>query len=67
MSDRIRDTMLTDPSIHALRRACVESGMTTLRQAAFQLVAQGRTTLEESMRVVLVDEEADGPIAKAMA
>lgn len=67
ITDAVRDAILRGASIHELRRAAAESGMNTMKDSAFRLVEKGETTLEEVMRVVLVENRADEPAIKATA
>ncbi len=51
MNDQMRDILLKDPGIKALRD-CAEQGLfMTLQQSGFQLVSQGVTSMEEVDRV----------------
>jgi type II secretory ATPase GspE/PulE/Tfp pilus assembly ATPase PilB-like protein len=67
MTDDIRNTILTDSSAHAIRGACIRSNMRMLKDEAFRLVEEGKTSLEEVMRVVFVEEAADELAFKAGA
>lgn len=50
-TDELRDVVLKDPSIQAMKRV-IESGMfTTLAQSGWRLVAEGLTTIDEVDRV----------------
>jgi type II secretory ATPase GspE/PulE/Tfp pilus assembly ATPase PilB-like protein len=50
-NDDLRDVVLKEPTIQAMRRV-IESGLfTTLMQTGWQLVARGLTTLDEVDRV----------------
>lgn len=50
-TDELRDTVLRDPSISAMKKV-IESGLfTTLAQSGWKLVAEGITTLDEVDRV----------------
>jgi type II secretory ATPase GspE/PulE/Tfp pilus assembly ATPase PilB-like protein len=64
MDDALRGTLLTDPSAHAIQAACVRSGMRMLKDEAFRLVEEGKTSIEEVMRVVFIEESAGEPLAK---
>lgn len=57
MNDELRESILENPSIQAIRNHCVRSGMRTLKDEAFRLVEAGRTTFEEILSAVFVDEE----------
>ena len=51
VNDELRDVILTQPSIQAMKRV-IEAGLfTTLAQSGWKLVAQGETSLEEIDRV----------------
>jgi type II secretory ATPase GspE/PulE/Tfp pilus assembly ATPase PilB-like protein len=53
-TDELRDVILKEPSIQAMKRV-IETGLfTTLVQSGWQLVARGFTTLEEVDRVATV-------------
>jgi type IV pilus assembly protein PilB len=55
MNDVLRETILRDPSSHAIRNACRQTGtLHSMRDDAFRLLADGRTSLEEVMRVITV-------------
>ena len=51
-NDDLRDVILNQPSIAAMRRVIEQGLFTTLQQSGFQLVARGVTSLEEVDRVV---------------
>ena len=67
ITDAVRDAILRGASIHELRRAAAESGMNSMKDSAFRLVEKGETTLEEVMRVVLVEGRSEAPAIKATA
>ena len=51
VNDELRDVILTEPSIQAMKRV-IEAGMfTTLAQSGWKLVAEGETSIEEIDRV----------------
>src|SRR3989454_12614146 len=52
MSSTMRDLIAKAPSIDEIRRAALEHGMQTLREAALQKVVEGVTTLDEILRVI---------------
>src|SRR6185436_4826441 len=53
-TDELRDVILTEPSIQAMKKV-IEGGLfTTLVQSGWQLVARGTTTMEEVDRVATV-------------
>ncbi len=51
LDDFLRDRTAASPNVTEFRRTCVERGMVTLRQDGFDKVKQGRTTVEEVLRV----------------
>ena len=55
LSDDLRKMILRGGSASDLKRAAIEKGMRTLRQAAVGKVRQGITTLEEALRVTEPD------------
>ena len=57
VDEDIRRVILTDPSIDAIRASAQRSGMRTLKDEAFSLVERAETTLDEVMRVVLVEDQ----------
>jgi type IV pilus assembly protein PilB len=51
LDDHLRDLIASNPNVTEFRRLCCERGMVTLREDGFSKVAQGRTTVEEVLRV----------------
>ncbi len=51
LDDHLRDRVAASPNVTEFRRTCIERGMNTLRQDGFEKVKQGRTTVEEVLRV----------------
>jgi type IV pilus assembly protein PilB len=51
LDDTLRDAVARRPNVTEFRRMCVERGMRTLRADGFAKVAEGRTTVEEVLRV----------------
>lgn len=51
LDDQLRDSIARSPNVTELRRTCIERGMVTLREDGFIKVADGKTTVEEIMRV----------------
>lgn len=49
--DQLRDVVARNPNVSEFRRLCIERGMTTLRQDGLAKAAQGRTTVQEVLRV----------------
>ena len=58
VDEYMRGTILDNPSVDAIRNRGLQSGMRTLREEAFRLVEEGKTSLEEVLRVVIVEETA---------
>jgi type IV pilus assembly protein PilB len=55
MTDEMRELVLNGASAAELKRAAVESGMLTLRQAGIQKLKEGVTTIDEVVRVTMPD------------
>jgi type IV pilus assembly protein PilB len=51
LDDSLRDRIASNPNVTEFRRICIERGMVTLREDGFRKVAQGRTTVDEVLRV----------------
>ena len=51
LDDHLRDLIASNPNVTEFRRICCERGMVTLREDGFRKVADGRTTVEEVLRV----------------
>ncbi|MFM7051045.1 MAG: GspE/PulE family protein [Planctomycetota bacterium] len=51
LDDFLRDKVAANPNVVEFRRLCIERGMTTLRDDGFAKVRDGRTTVEEVLRV----------------
>ncbi|MDH3583614.1 MAG: ATPase, T2SS/T4P/T4SS family [Phycisphaerae bacterium] len=51
LDDSIRDAIAGNPTVTELRRQCIDRGMVTLRMDGFSKVGEGRTTVEEVLRV----------------
>ena len=51
LDDFLRDRVVSNPNITEFRRQCMERGMVSLREDGFKKIAQGRTTVEEVLRV----------------
>jgi len=51
LDDHLRDKVVSNPNVTEFRRVCVERGMVTLRIDGFRKVAQGKTTVDEVLRV----------------
>ena len=55
----LKKTIVANPALDDLRAARAKSGLPSLKQAGFELVRQGITTIEEVMRVVCVEDTGD--------
>ncbi|MSR42016.1 MAG: type II/IV secretion system protein [Phycisphaerales bacterium] len=51
LDDFLRDKVSASPNVVEFRRICIERGMATLRDDGFAKVKQGRTTVEDVLRV----------------
>ena len=51
LDDHLRDLIASNPNVTEFRRICCERGMVSLREDGFRKVADGRTTVEEVLRV----------------
>ena len=51
LDDHLRDLIASNPNVTEFRRICCERGMVTLREDGFRKVSEGRTTVEEILRV----------------
>ncbi len=51
ITDELRDAIVADPSIGAIRRLAAKQGMITLAQDGFRKVREGLTTIEEVFQV----------------
>ena len=65
MTDELRSLVVKDPSVQTLRAFCRRSGMRTMKDEAFRLVESRETSLEEVLRVILVEETAEEPVERA--
>ncbi len=63
MDDGLRELILQNATLQAIRNYCTTTSMETLRDEAYSLVEKGKTSLEEVMRVVYV-EQADDAIVE---
>ncbi|RMF99502.1 MAG: type II/IV secretion system protein [Planctomycetota bacterium] len=52
ITDEIRDSIVTNPSVHQLRRLAEQNGMQSLQIDGFRKVQEGLTTVEEVLHVV---------------
>ena len=65
ISDELRDVIVNNPSLGAIRSAALSSGMITLRQDGFRKVREGITTIEEILHASGdVYDSSDRPAAK---
>lgn len=67
MTDELSSLVLRDPSMHAVKQFCERSGMRTLKDEAFRLVEEKKTSLEEVMRVVFIKESEPEATARVEA
>ena len=51
IDDQLRDVVARNPNVSEFRRMCIERGMNSLRQDGLSKAAQGRTTVQEVLRV----------------
>jgi len=51
LDENLRDAIARNPNVTEFRRICIEHGMKTLREDGFEKVAEGRTTIQEVLRV----------------
>ena len=56
MADPIRDLIMAKASSDALWRKAIELGMRTMQEDGWEKVQEGRTTLDEVLRVTQQDE-----------
>lgn len=56
MKDELKDFVLNGASTAELKREAIRLGMRTLRMSAIQKIAEGVTTIEESLRVTASDQ-----------
>jgi type II secretion system protein E len=55
MDDKIRDLILRNASSAEIKQAAVKAGMKTLRDDGLQKVLEGKTTIDEVLRVTALD------------
>lgn len=55
--DDIREMILTTQDAKSIKKLAQEKGMITLREAAFQKVLKGETSLEEAIRTTQTDDD----------
>jgi len=60
VTDEVRNLILSRASSRAIRKVAVEQGMKSLRQDGWRLVAEGRTTVEEVIRMTKDEDLAVG-------
>ena len=61
MTDELRNLIVRDASMHSIQAYCQRIDMRTMKDEGFKLVEDGRTSLEEIMRIIFVAEAADDP------
>lgn len=52
MTDELRDMVVARATHHEMRAVAIEEGMRTMQQQAFELVVEGKTTIEDVIRSV---------------
>ncbi|MHC4597752.1 MAG: type II secretion system ATPase GspE [Planctomycetota bacterium] len=57
VDDRIKSTIVKQPTSQAIRNMALEGGMRPLRQDGWRFVTEGVTTFEEVIRVAKADEQ----------
>jgi len=60
ISDELRALILERSSSRIIRKVAVQQGMNSLRDDGWRLIAEGRTTVEEVLRVTKDEEVAVG-------
>jgi len=65
VNEKMRRAILENPSADNIRKTALENNMQTLADSAFKVVERHETTLEEALRIVYVEDEADEIIAAA--
>jgi type IV pilus assembly protein PilB len=63
MDDGLRECILQNPTIQSIQNYATLSGMRTLRDDAFRMIETGRTTFEEAMSVVFLDDAEEPALA----
>ncbi len=61
ITDRLRKLIVNKAGGNTLKQAATLGGMKTLRHDGWRRVAEGRTTVEEVLRVTQLDESAEEP------
>ena len=59
VTEELQGIIAKEPMVDSIRRCSVRAGMRTLKDEAFRIVEENRTTLEEVLRVVFVEETSD--------
>jgi type IV pilus assembly protein PilB len=65
MDDDLRETIVRDASVNAIREVCARQGMRTLQDEAFRMVEERQTSLEEVLRVIFVEQSTQAPTEMA--
>lgn len=60
VSDEIRGLILSRSSSRQIRKVAIEQGMKSLREDGWRLIGEGRTTVDEVMRMTKDEEIAAG-------
>ena len=55
MNDQLREMIVTGATAIEIKKAAVQAGMVTLRQAGLVHAARGTTSIEEVLRVTIAD------------
>ena len=63
LDDQLRDLVISNPNITAIRQTAQRGGMVTLRQDGFRKVREGITTIEEIFHISGDVRASDGPAA----
>jgi type IV pilus assembly protein PilB len=56
VNDKIKSTIVKQPTSQAIRNMAIQGGMRPLRQDGWRFVTEGVTTFEEVIRVAKADE-----------
>jgi type IV pilus assembly protein PilB len=55
MTDPIREGILAGASNNEIKRAAIDAGMDSLRRSGITKIAEGRTTIDEVLRITMPD------------
>lgn len=59
MDDGLRTVIMENPSTQAIQAYCGRIGMRRLKDEGFRMVEAGETSLDEALRMLLVEEDAE--------